>query len=336
MKKIVSLLIVILLLSAPVFADNSIKVTIDGSPIEFDVQPVMVNERVLVPMRKIFETLGAEVHWIGETRSIQASKGNIKIEMQIENFSITVNGNTITLDTPPMLIDSKTLVPVRAVAEGLRAKVDWNQDSTTVIIQSGLHFDPMGENLFYPSMEARQLHYQLRYRLEQRILPASLIDNNEPISAEMAAGAFKNIGNYIADIWNADTTEILADYLFNSGAADGIETDEEFEAFVISKRELFNLTPEQNFAFLFVEIDDETNAIVIKMGELPEPSSCTFTAISYNEKKGLRYFILERNSDDNFMLSTMSGDEIKSPHHPISNDASEFTEAIKTIMNSDE
>ena len=88
----------------------------------------------MVPMRKIFEALGAEVEWFEDTKTIIAVKDEITITMQIDNLSIKVNEEEIILDVPPQLVESRTLVPVRAVAEGLDADVKWNDETQTVII----------------------------------------------------------------------------------------------------------------------------------------------------------------------------------------------------------
>lgn len=85
-------------------------------------------------MRKIFEALGATVEWIDSTQTITAKKDDIVIIMQINNITITVSGKEISLDVPPQLVDGRTLVPVRAVAEGLDAEVKWDDATKTVII----------------------------------------------------------------------------------------------------------------------------------------------------------------------------------------------------------
>ena len=81
-----------------------------------------------------FEALGAEVDWKDETQTVTARKDNIIIIMQIDNAVISVSGKEVELDVPPQLIDSRTLVPVRAVAEGLQADVKWDDNTQTVII----------------------------------------------------------------------------------------------------------------------------------------------------------------------------------------------------------
>jgi len=136
--KIVSFLL-ILALSISLFAeftvaDDEIKVIFFHQELSFDVPPQLIDGRVMVPARKIFETMGAEVWWNDEAQTVTAVKDDIVIVMQIDNPVISVNGEDITLDVPPRLIDGRTLVPVRAVAEGLNAYVSWEEETQTVYI----------------------------------------------------------------------------------------------------------------------------------------------------------------------------------------------------------
>jgi hypothetical protein len=117
-----------------VMAEENIKVVLNGAELSFDVPPQLINNRTMVPMRKIFEALGATVDWNNSTQTITAKKDDIVIIMQIDNSVIKVSGKDITLDVAPQLVDNRTLVPVRAVAEGLAAGVKWDDGTQTVII----------------------------------------------------------------------------------------------------------------------------------------------------------------------------------------------------------
>ena len=99
-----------------------IKVTLNGTELAFDVQPQLINDRTMVPMRKIFEALDANVEWQEETQTILATKDDTVITMQIGNNVITINGADFELDAPPQLVNDRTLVPVRAVAESFDSR----------------------------------------------------------------------------------------------------------------------------------------------------------------------------------------------------------------------
>ena len=113
---------------------NYVSVELNSEPLGFDVAPVMESDRVLVPMRAIFEALGATVNWTDYTQTATATKDNDVITLQIDNNIMTKNGEQITLDVPARLVNDRTLVPIRAVAEGLNAQVDWIDETNTVVI----------------------------------------------------------------------------------------------------------------------------------------------------------------------------------------------------------
>ncbi len=111
-----------------------IRVTLDGQEIGFDQPPVIVRDRTLVPLRAIFEAMGAVVSWDDTTETVTAVRGNTKISLQIGSDKLFVNGSERVLDVPAQLMGGRTLVPARAVAEGLGADVGWNDETQTVII----------------------------------------------------------------------------------------------------------------------------------------------------------------------------------------------------------
>ena len=137
MKKLLSLIIaaVMLIVALPaVYGADDITVNLDGRKLEFDVQPQIINDRTMVPMRAIFEELGTLVNWDSTTRTVTADKDDTEIIMTIGYELMFVNYNKITLDAPPVIIGDRTLVPLRAIAESLDCKVDWEEETRTVTI----------------------------------------------------------------------------------------------------------------------------------------------------------------------------------------------------------
>lgn len=126
----------ILSCSAVSAADDEVKVYLDGTQLQFEQPPVIQDGRTLVPMRAIFEALGADVDWQGETQYIVAtssSKGQM-IEMHINNNIITHNGVDMTLDVAPQLINGYTMIPLRVVSECMDANVEWDGNTKTVYV----------------------------------------------------------------------------------------------------------------------------------------------------------------------------------------------------------
>ncbi len=121
---------------------SEITVFLDGEQIVFDVPPQTISNRTMVPMRAIFEALGATVDWNEEEQSITSTREGITIFMVIDNPVITVNGEEITLDVAPVKIDDRTLVPIRAVTESFEAEVLWDEDAQRVDIKTTAEKEP--------------------------------------------------------------------------------------------------------------------------------------------------------------------------------------------------
>ncbi len=140
MKKLLSILLVLTfvfsLCTVTASADENIKVIIDIKNVKFDVPPTIINGRTLVPLRAIFEALGATVEWDDATQTVTSEKGETKISLTINSNIMTVNGEEKTLDVPATLIDSRTLVPVRAISESFGLAVAWDGDNNIVSILS--------------------------------------------------------------------------------------------------------------------------------------------------------------------------------------------------------
>lgn len=113
-----------------------VKVLVDGKALSMDVKPVLENGRTLVPLRAIFEALGANVDWDGKTRTITALKANTNIKLVIDNTNAHKNGNKVKLDVPAKIRNGRTLVPLRFVSEALGAEVDWSAATYTVAIKN--------------------------------------------------------------------------------------------------------------------------------------------------------------------------------------------------------
>lgn len=145
MKKIVLglfvLVMAICIFAIPVSANEEISVLLNGEMLEFDVQPTVISNRVMVPMRTIFESLGATVQWEGNTQKITAKTANTTVEMQLNNNTMLVDGQSIALDVAPQAINGRTLVPVRAVAESFDIHVIWDDIFNSVILSTYIPFE---------------------------------------------------------------------------------------------------------------------------------------------------------------------------------------------------
>lgn len=110
------------------------KVLLNGNYLVFDQPPVNINRRVLVPMRGIFEALGADIQWDGTLKKVTGILGNRKVILTIGQPLAYMNGQAILLDTPGFIVNQRTMVPIRFIAESLDAQVNWDGNTNKVII----------------------------------------------------------------------------------------------------------------------------------------------------------------------------------------------------------
>lgn len=114
---------------------TEITVVIDGTKLEFpDQKPVIMSDRTLVPLRAIFEALGAEVDWDDETKTVLSKRDDTTISLTIGSDALFVNNVTKLIDVPAQIINDRTMVPIRAIAESFGCDVGWDGRTKTVII----------------------------------------------------------------------------------------------------------------------------------------------------------------------------------------------------------
>ena len=151
MKRIVLLIlsIIMLLSMAQVVLAENINVTLNGEPLYFDVNPQIINGRTMVPIRAIFEANGANVKWDETTSTVIATRGSKTVQMTIGNPTIYINEISKIMDISPVIVDGRTLVPARFVAEAFDASVEWDGENNNVIITT----NQANEQIINPSEE---------------------------------------------------------------------------------------------------------------------------------------------------------------------------------------
>lgn len=143
---IVFIMMFVMISSVALASQETIEVKLNDKYIDFTdsegniVEPALINDRTMVPMRKIFETLGANIEWDGATQKIVAKTDEKEITLQIDNNTALLenleSGETqnITLDAAPVILNNRTMVPVRFIAESLEKKVGWDSENKVVVI----------------------------------------------------------------------------------------------------------------------------------------------------------------------------------------------------------
>jgi hypothetical protein len=127
--------IIFSVLTTTTFASSSgVTVILDGNRLLFDVQPQIINSRTMVPLRVVFEAMGAEIAWDGGTQTATATKGDTVVVLKIGDTSPTINGRVVTIDQPGIIVDGRTLAPLRFVAEAFGGNVAWDSGTQTASI----------------------------------------------------------------------------------------------------------------------------------------------------------------------------------------------------------
>jgi hypothetical protein len=170
-------------------AQSAVTVIVNGQTMSFDQPPIVRSGRVFVPLRGVFEQLGASV--VYANGQINATGNGRTVSLTIGSTQATVNGQSQILDVAPFVVASRTLVPLRFIAQSLGAAVDWNDSTSTVTITGGNAAAPQ-----QPQPERRPIsltyqwptgtiynHYpQIRFNLNRRPAMGSfrvILDGND-------------------------------------------------------------------------------------------------------------------------------------------------------------
>lgn len=148
MKKFLTVLVLIaaMIMGTTFASENVIEVKLNDKYIDFTdekgnkVEPALINDRTMVPMRKIFEVLGADIAWDGVLQKVTATTTDKKIILQIGNKIATIENletneiQEVELDAEPVILNERTMVPARFVAESLEKQVGWDDENKVVVI----------------------------------------------------------------------------------------------------------------------------------------------------------------------------------------------------------
>ena len=114
--------------------ESNISLQINGSEISAEVPPTIMEGRTMVPVRAIFEAVGANIDFDAETKTITAKKGDTTVNMTIGANAVTVNNKEVQLDAPAVIVNGRTLAPARFVAETFGYTVQWDAENKIVKI----------------------------------------------------------------------------------------------------------------------------------------------------------------------------------------------------------
>ena len=136
MMKLKKLLSVAALAVAMMINASAIDLYVDSVKLEPDVPPTVVEGHTLVPLRSIFDALGADLQWDNTTKTAAGSRGDSTISIQVGSPTALVNGEEKILEAPAQVINGSTMVPARFVAEGLNCIVKWDKATDGIYIST--------------------------------------------------------------------------------------------------------------------------------------------------------------------------------------------------------
>lgn len=136
LKRLIPLVLVFMMLVSSISFASPINVYVNDGKLDMPVEPVAKEGRTLVPLRSIFESMGASVDWNQASQTVTGVKDNRVIKLQLGNKIASINGENVTLDVPATAVNGSTLVPTRFVGESLGSKVDWDKNTRSVLVDS--------------------------------------------------------------------------------------------------------------------------------------------------------------------------------------------------------
>lgn len=120
------------------YSASEVKIKIDGKDLEpKDMPPVIIDGRTMLPMRLIAQELGCDVLWSEETKQAFVINDEYTVAFTLGSKKALKNGQEFTLDVPAMVVNDRTMLPVRALAKALDLNITWDDPNRTVYIGEG-------------------------------------------------------------------------------------------------------------------------------------------------------------------------------------------------------
>jgi Copper amine oxidase N-terminal domain len=136
MNRLLGIFLGLAIAAAPTLSHaQSVTVVVNGETMNFAQPPIVRTGRVFVPLRGVFERLGASV--VYSNGQINATGGGRTISLTIGSTQATVGGHPEVIDVAPFVVADTTYVPLRFVSQALGASVNWDDSTSTVTINGG-------------------------------------------------------------------------------------------------------------------------------------------------------------------------------------------------------
>lgn len=142
MKKKFLFLLSFLLLFTSASAMGKKKMTLVINNIVFEKDFIVKNDRIHIPLRLVSENLGADVNWNGDTKEVEIINKGKKIVFYVDSNEYRIDDIVYTIDSPPFILKDRVYVPARALANAMKAKLEWNEKEFYCAIDNGYEKDP--------------------------------------------------------------------------------------------------------------------------------------------------------------------------------------------------
>jgi len=135
MKKIITIIGLLILISAMTFATD-IRLIVNNNDITSYSNPVIINDRLMVPIKFVTDEIGGQISWDGQDRTVTISKDGTSIKLWIDSPVFLLNDDYLLSDVAPTIINDRTYVPVRLLANVFGINVEWKDSTREVIVDS--------------------------------------------------------------------------------------------------------------------------------------------------------------------------------------------------------
>ena len=291
---LIALVIAISLMPSMTLAAETVTVFVNGEHLEFDVDPIMEDGRVLVPMRGIFEAMGATVSWDNDSKTAVAARGDILLSVTIDSPTMIKNREPIYLDVPARIVDGRTMVPVRAISEGLEAKVEWNGENKWVLIT--MPEAAKGFELTAEDMEILRKRYDIiRYGFEQITLSESMFE-----SADICISCINDrIPDFLTipySLWASDVTSNILYVMSTSDHDYYLDAAMSMDDVVDSCEKIMigaGLYPLDIFDVSYATLQSGQSSLLMVFRNTDSFMACMYIGVTVDKNNKLRFFTAE-------------------------------------------
>ena len=195
---------------------NEFSLKVNGKTLKTSMPPIVFKDSSVVPAREVFEHLGAEVNWDGKNATVTVSYDKIEIFLKINSTKAKINGKTVSMPIEPKIINEKTMIPVRFVAEEIGLLVDFDSKTDTVLINSQEEIkETPNENIIEETEEKVKIK-EIKSRISSSKKRATITIKTDSDDAEYSVFDMAEPDRMVADIKNSQ----------NNTGIDSIKIDE--------------------------------------------------------------------------------------------------------------